>query len=104
MKIFLIIFGFIIAYMFIGILCYWISILIDYKKSKTKRPLEDWLNEPYNSCFINDTRESNYFYFSIFWIGTLPFYIVVQLFYFIGCLFSSIIKKILKINQLDSKL
>lgn len=35
MKIFLIILG-IIVYIFIGVLCYWTLILIDYKKQKTK--------------------------------------------------------------------
>ena len=44
MKIFLIILG-IIIYIFIGVLCYWTSILIDYKKSKTKQSLGCWLSE-----------------------------------------------------------
>ena len=100
MKTFLIIFGIIVAYIFIGVFCYWISILIDYKKSKATKPLNDWLNEICDEGFISDTRESGYFYLSMFWIITLPFYIVVLLFYFIGCLFSNIIKSILKINKL----
>jgi len=100
MKTFLIIFGIILAYIFIGILCYWISILIGYKKSKTKRPLNDWLNEICDEGNIRDTREASYFYLSMFWIIALPFYTVTLLFYFIGNLFSNIIKKILKIDQL----
>lgn len=104
MKIFLIIFGIIVAYIFIAVLCYWISILIGYKKSKTKRPLDEWLNEICDEGNIRDTRDSSYFYLSMFWIITLPFYIAVLLFYFIGYLFSNIIKNILKINQLDGKI
>jgi CDP-diglyceride synthetase len=104
MKIFLIIFGIIVVYIFIGVLCYWISILIDYKKSKTKRTLNDWLNEICDEGITRDTRESSYFYLSMFWIVTLPFYIIVSLFYFIGYLFSNIIKSILKINKLDGEL
>lgn len=104
MKIFLIIFGIIIAYIFIGILCYWTSILIGYKRSKTKNSLNYWLNEICDDGNFMDIREQSYFWFSVFWIITLPFYIVVLLFYFIACQFSNIIKKILKINQLDSRL
>lgn len=103
MKVFLIVFGIIVAYIFIGILCYWTSILIGYKKSKTKRPLNDWLNEICGEGFISDTRESGYFYLSMFWIITLPFYAVILLFYFIICQFSNIIKKILKIDILENK-
>lgn len=101
MKIFLIIFGIIVAYIFIGVLCYWISILIGYKKSKSKNSLNYWLNEFCDDGSMMDTREQSYFWFSMFWIITLPFYIIVMLFYFIGLRFSNIIKKILKINQLD---
>lgn len=100
MKIFLIIFGVIIAYIFIGVLCYWISILIGYKKSKSKKPLNDWLNEICDEGNIRDTRESGYFWLSVFWIITLPMYIIAYLFYFIAYLFSNIIKKILKVNKL----
>lgn len=95
MKMFLIIFG-IIVYIFIGVLCYWTSILINYKKSKAKRSLNDWLNE------INDDgvtrRKQSYFWFSVPWIITLPIYVVIFLLYFIACQFSNIIKKILKID------
>lgn len=104
MKIFLIIFGIIVAYIFIGVLCYWSSILIGYKKSKTEKPLNDWLNEICDEGNIRDTREAGYCWLSVFWIVTLPFYIVVLLFYFIGYLFSNIIKNVLKINQLSGKL
>lgn len=103
MKIFLIIFGAIVAYIFIGVLCYWTSILIGYKKSKTKNSLNYWLNEICDDVSFNDIREQDYFWFSVFWIITIPFYIVVLLFYYISRLFSNIIKKILKINQLDSE-
>lgn len=103
MKIFLIIFGATVAYIFIGVLCYWTSILIDYKKSKTENSLKDWLNEVCDDSKFNDTREQDYFWFSVFWIIALPFYIVVLLFYYISCLFSNIIKKVLKINKLEDK-
>ena len=102
MKIFLIIFGIIVAYIFIGVLCYWTSILICYKKSKSKKSLNYWLNDCYEDSFI--TREQNYFWFSAFWIITLPFYIVVMLFYFIGFQFSNIIKKILKIERINDNI
>lgn len=98
MKIFLIIFGIIVAYIFIGVLCYWTSILIGYKKSKTKIPLDNWLDEICDEGNIRDTRESGYFWFSVFWIISLPIYIIALLFYFISYLFSNIIKNILKIN------
>lgn len=94
MKIFLIIFGIIIAYIFIGVLCYWTSILIGYKKSKTERPLNDWLNE---ICDEGNIRESGYFWLCVVWIISLPMYIIALFFYFIGYLFSNIIKNILKI-------
>ena len=103
MKIFLIIFGATVAYIFIGVLCYWTSILIDYKKSKTENSLKDWLNEVCDDGKFNDIREQDYFWFSVFWIITIPFYIAVLLFYYIGCLFSNIIKKVLKINKLENK-
>lgn len=96
MKIFLVVFGIIVAYIFIGVLCYWTSILIGYKRSKTKDSLNYWLNEIYDG----DTREQSYFWFSVFWIVALPLYVVALLFYYIGCLFSNIIKKILKVNKL----
>lgn len=102
MKIFLIIFGIIVVYIFIGVLCYWASILICYKKSKTKNSLNYWLNDYYEGSSI--TREQNYFWFSAFWIITLPFYIVVMLFYFIGLQFSNIIKKILKIERMNDNI
>jgi hypothetical protein len=95
MKIFLIVFG-IVVYIFIGVLCYWISILIDYKKSKSKNSLNYWLNE-FNSDEVTK-RKQNYFWFSAPWIITLPIYAVILLFYFITCQFSNIIKKILKID------
>lgn len=103
MKIFLIIFGSVIAYIFIGVLCYWTLILTGYKKSKTKNSLKYWLTEICEEGFVCDTRESGYFWFSVFWIVTLPFYTVVLLFYYIGCLFSKIIKSILKIHKLEGK-
>ena len=96
MKVFLIVFGIVVAYIFIGVLYYWTSILICYKKSKTKKSLNYWLND-YEGSFI--TNEQNYFWLSVFWIITLPFYIVIILFYFISFIFSNIIKKILKINE-----
>lgn len=67
MKIFLIILG-IIVYIFIGVLCYWASILINYKKSKTKQSLGCWLSEDDFSVDAFDTREHSYFCFSMFWI------------------------------------
>lgn len=103
MKIFLIIFGATVAYIFIGVLCYWTSILIGYKKSKTTNSLKYWLNEICDDASFTDTREQSYFWFSVFWIIALPFYIVVLLFYYISYLFSNIIKKILKINKLENK-
>lgn len=105
MKIFLIILG-IIVYIFIGVLCYWTLILIDYKKSKTKQSLDCWLSEfSYNNSIngFMETREQSYFCFSVFWIVTLPFYVVKMLFYHIICLFSNIIKKILGIPVIASK-
>lgn len=104
MKIFLIIFGIIIAYIFIGVLYYWVSILIGYKKSKTRRTLNNWLNEICDEGNIRDTRESGYFWEAVFWVIMLPMCMMVSLFYFIGRLFSNIIKSILKINQLDGEL
>ena len=68
MKIFLIILG-IIVYIFIGVLCYWTSILIGYKKSKTKQLLSYWLSEFSDDISIDgffDTREQSYFCFSMF--------------------------------------
>lgn len=107
MKTFLIIFCVIIAYIFIGVLCYWTLILSGYKKSKTKNSLKYWLNEICEeSCsgfYFSDTREQGYFWFSVFWIVALPFYSVVLLFYYISCLFSNIIKKILKVNKLEDE-
>lgn len=103
MKIFLIILG-IIIYIFIGVLCYWSSILINYKKSKTKQSLSCWLSEFSVDTSVDgfmDTREHSYFCFSMFWIVSLPLYVIAKLFYNTICLFSNIIKKILKINQLD---
>ena len=103
MEIFLIILG-IVVYIFIGVLCYWISILIGYKKSKTKQLLSYWLSEFSDDISIDgffDTREQSYLCFSMFWIVSLPLYTIVMLFHYIVCLFSNIIKKILKINQLD---
>ena len=97
MEIFLIILG-IIVYIFIGVLCYWTSILIGYKKSKTKQLLSYWLSEFSIDGFF-DTRENSYFCFSMFWIVSLPLYTIVMLFHHIICLFSNIVKKILKINQ-----
>lgn len=104
MKIFLIIFGIIVAYIFIGVLCYWTSILICYKKSKTKKSLNDWLNDWLDEGSFMDTREETHLWFSTFWIITLPFYIVVILFYFIGLQFSNIIKKILKIERINDNI
>ena len=103
MKIFLIIFGTIITYIFIGVLYYWISILIDYKKSKTKRPLNDWLQEFCDGGLTRDTRENNYFWDAVLWAIMLPIYMVALLLYFICNLFSNIIKNILKINKLNSE-
>ena len=103
MKIFLIIFGAIIAYIFIGVLYYWTSILINYKKSKTKRPLNDWLQEYCDEGFICDTRENCYFGDAMLWAIMLPMYMVALSLYFICSLFSNIIKNILKINKLDDK-
>ena len=102
MEIFLIILG-IIVYIFIDILCYWTSILIDYKKSKTKQSLSCWLNEDYISDdgLSHFKRNDIYFYFSKFWIITLPLYIIAKLYYYITYLFSNIIKKILKIDKLE---
>ena len=102
MEIFLIILG-IIVYIFIGVLCYWTSILIDYKKSKTKQSLSYWLSEDYiyTDDLFFDIRKHSYFCFSMFWIVTLPLYIVEKLFYYIAYLFSNIIKKILKIDKLE---
>ena len=97
----LIIFGVIVTYIFIGVLCYWISILIGYKKSKTKQSLGCWLSEfSYDNSIdgLMETREQSYFCFSVFWIITLPFYVVVMLFYYTICLFSNIIKKNLGIQ------
>lgn len=104
MKIFLIIFGISVAYIFIGVLYYWTSILIGYKNQKQKIPLNDWLNEICDEGNIRDTRESSYFWSSVFWIISIPMHIIALSFYFIGYLFSNIIKNILKINQLGSKL
>ena len=104
MKIFLIIFGIIVVYIFIGVLYYWVSILIGYKKSKTRRTLNNWLNEICNEGIISDTRESGYFWEAVFWVIMLPMRMVALLLYFIGSLFSNIIKNILKINQLDGEL
>ena len=103
MKIFLIIFGIIVSYVFISVLYYWISISIGYKRSKTKRTLNDWLNEICDEGNIVDTREQGYFWEAVFWVIILPMRMVVLLVYFITCLFSNIIKNILKINKLDSK-
>ena len=103
MKIFLIIFGIIVTYIFIGVLYYWISISIGYKRSKTKRTLNDWLNEICDEGYIEDTREQGYFWEAAFWVIMLPMRMVVLLVYFITCLFSNIIKNILKINKLDCK-
>ena len=103
MKIFLIIFGIIVTYIFIGVLYYWISISIGYKRSKTKRTLNDWLNEICDEGNIGDTIEQGYFWEAVFWVIILPMRIVVLLVYFITCLFSNIIKNILKINKLDGK-
>ena len=103
MEIFLIILG-IVVYIFIGVLCYWISILIGYKKSKTKQLLSYWLSEFSDDISIDgffDTREQSYLCFSMFWIVSLPLYTIVMLFHHIVCLFSNVIKKILKINQLN---
>ena len=103
MEIFLTILG-IIVYIFIGVLCYWTLILIDYKKSKTKQSLGCWLSEFSDNNSIDgftETREQSYFCFSIFWIVSLPFYVILILFHHIICLFSNIVKKILKINQLN---
>ena len=102
MEIFLIILG-IIVYIFIGVLCYWTSILINYKKSKTKQSLNCWLisEDDISTDGFFDIREHSYFCFSMFWIITLPFYVILILFHHIICLFSNIIKKILKINQLN---
>ena len=103
MEIFLIILG-IIIYIFIGVLCYWTSILIGYKKSKTKQSLGCWLSEFSVDTSVDgfmDTREHSYFCFSMFWIVSLPLYVIAKLFYNTICLFSNIVKKILKINQLD---
>lgn len=103
MEIFLIILG-IVVYIFIGVLCYWTSILIGYKKSKTKQLLSYWLSEFSDDISIDGffvTRKQNYLRFSMFWIVSLPLYTIVMLFHHIVCLFSNIIKKILKINQLD---
>lgn len=104
MKIFLIIFGIIVTYIFIGVLYYWISISIGYKRSKTKRTLNDWLNEICDEGNIRDTIEQGYFWEAVFWVIILPMRMVVLLVYFITCLFSNIIKNILKINKLDGKL
>lgn len=103
MKIFLIIFGIIVTYIFIGVLYYWISISIGYKRSKTKRTLNDWLNEICDEGNIGDTRKQGYFWEAVFWVIILPMRMVVLLVYFITCLFSNIIKNILKINKLDGK-
>ena len=103
MEIFLIVLV-IVVYIFIGVLCYWTSILINYKKSKTEETLDYWLSEFSSDISIDgffDTRKESYFCFSVFWIVSLPIYAIVMLFYHIICLFSNIIKKILKINQLD---
>jgi len=104
MKIFLIIFGIIVAYIFIGVLYYWVSISIGYKISKTKRTLNDWLNEICDEGNIRDTREQGYFWDAVFWIIMLPMRMVALLLYFIGYLFSNIIKNVLKINKLDDEL
>lgn len=103
MKIFLIIFGIIITYIFIGVLYYWTSILIGYKMSETKRNLNNWLNEICDEGNISDTREQGYFWEAVFWIIMLPMRMLATLLYFISCLFSNIIKNILKINELDGK-
>ena len=103
MKIFLIIFGIIVTYVFISVLYYWISISIDYKRSKTKRTLNDWLNEICDEGNIGYIREQGYFWEAVFWVIMLPMRMVLLLVYFITCLFSNIIKNILKINKLDSK-
>ena len=101
MEIFLIILG-IIVYIFIGVLCYWTSILIDYRKSKTKQSLSYWLSEDLSpDDFSLCIRKYSYFCFSMFWIVTLPLYIVEKLFYYIAYIFSNIIKKILKIGKLE---
>lgn len=101
MKIFLIVFGIIVTYIFIGVSYYWTSILIGYKKSKTKKTLNEWLNETCDEDFSCDTRESDYFWFSVFWIISLPINIIILFFYFIACQFSNIIKKILKIEIIE---
>lgn len=104
MEIFLIVFGIVIAYIFIGVLYYWISISIGYKRSKTKRTLNNWLNEICDEGIVRDTREACYFWDAVLWVIMLPMYTVTLLFYFIACLFSKIIKNILKINKLDDEL
>ena len=104
MKIFLIIFGIIVTYIFIGVLYYWISISIGYKRSKTKRTLNDWLNEICDESNIAYIREQGYFWEAVFWVIMLPMRMVLLLVYFITCLFSNIIKNILKINKLDDEL
>lgn len=103
MEIFLIVLV-IVVYIFIGVLCYWTSILIDYKKSKTKQSLSCWLvseDDISADGLFFDIRKHSYFCFSMFWIVTLPLYIVAKLFYYIVYLFSNIIKKILKIDKLE---
>lgn len=103
MEIFLIVLV-IVVYIFIGVLCYWTSILIGYKKSKTKLILSYWLSEFSDDISIDgffDTREQSYLCFSMFWIVSLPLYTIVMLFHHTICLFSNIVKKILKINQLN---
>ena len=77
MKIFLIIFGTIIAYIFIGVLYYWT--LINYKKSKTKSPLNDRLQEFCDGGLTRDTRENSYFWDAVLWPIMLPIYILFYL-------------------------
>lgn len=103
MKMFLIIFGIIVAYIFIGVLYYWTSISIGYKMSKTKRTLNNWLSETCDEGIVCDRREVCYFWDAVLWVIILPIHMVALLFYFIAYLFSNIIKNILKINKLDGK-
>ncbi len=94
MKIFLIVFGIIVAYIFIGVLCYWIPIKIDYKESKTKKPLNEWLNEFHKEANFCDVRSEYYRWSAMFW----PIYILAVLTCFIISSFSYLVKKILKIK------
>ena len=104
MKTFLIVFGIIVTYIIIGVLYYWTSIKINYKKSKTKKSLDEWLNEIHEEANFRDIRSEYFLWSAMFWIIVIPTYIFAISVYFIISSFSYLVKRILKINQLGGKL